>query len=73
MTGLSDDHRELVECCADPVAGGDVGGEFGEPHPVARLVLHPADVPAQHRVLVPEHQQLSILGPVGAEHQGQPG
>jgi hypothetical protein len=25
---LSDDHRELVECCADPVAGWDVGGEF---------------------------------------------
>ena len=25
---LSDGHRELVECCADPVAGGDVGGEF---------------------------------------------
>jgi hypothetical protein len=28
MTGLSDGGRELVECCADPVAGGDVGGEF---------------------------------------------
>jgi hypothetical protein len=28
MTGWSDGHRELVECCADPVAGGDVGGEF---------------------------------------------
>jgi hypothetical protein len=25
---LSDGHRELVECCASPVAGGDVGGEF---------------------------------------------
>ena len=25
---LSDGHRELVECCADPVAGGNVGGEF---------------------------------------------
>lgn len=24
----SDGRRELVECCADPVAGGDVGGEF---------------------------------------------
>jgi hypothetical protein len=21
-------HRELVECCLDPVAGGDAGGEF---------------------------------------------
>jgi hypothetical protein len=29
----------------------------------------PADVPAQHRVLVPEHQQLSILRQVTAEHQ----
>jgi hypothetical protein len=25
---LSDGRREPVECCADPVAGGDVGGEF---------------------------------------------
>jgi hypothetical protein len=28
MTGWSDGHGELVECCAGPVAGGDVGGEF---------------------------------------------
>ena len=28
MTGRSDGHRELVESCVDPVAGGDVGGEF---------------------------------------------
>jgi hypothetical protein len=26
-------------------------------------------VPAQHRVLVPEYQQLGILRPVAAEHQ----
>jgi hypothetical protein len=26
-----------------------------------RLIPHPASMPAQHRVLVPEHQQLSIL------------
>jgi len=25
---LSDGRRELVECCADPVAGGAIGGEF---------------------------------------------
>jgi hypothetical protein len=25
---LSDGHRELVESCRDPVAGGDVDGEF---------------------------------------------
>ena len=28
MTGRSDDGRELVEGCAEPVAGGDVDGEF---------------------------------------------
>jgi hypothetical protein len=28
MTGWSDGHRELVEGCAEPVAGGDIGGEF---------------------------------------------
>ena len=41
----------------------------GEPHPVARLVPYPAGVPAQHRVLVPEHEQLGIFRPVAAEHQ----
>ena len=40
----------------------------GEPRPVGWLVPHPAGVPAQHRVLVPECQQLSILRPVAAEH-----
>jgi len=41
----------------------------GEPGPVGRLVPHPADVPPQYRVLMPEHQQLSILRQVTAEHQ----
>lgn len=41
----------------------------GEPHPVDRLVPYPAGVPAQHRVLMPEHEQLGILSPVTAEHQ----
>jgi hypothetical protein len=26
-------------------------------------------VPPQHRIFVPEHQQLSLLGQVSAEHQ----
>jgi hypothetical protein len=30
---------------------------------------HPADVPTQYRVLMPEHQQLSILRQVTTEHQ----
>ena len=33
------------------------------------LVTHPAGVAAQHRVLVPEYQQLSILRQVRAGHQ----
>ena len=41
----------------------------GEPGPVGRLVPHPAGVPPQDRVLVPEHQQLSLLRQVAAEHQ----
>jgi hypothetical protein len=40
-----------------------------EPGPVGRLVPHPAGVPPQDRVLMPEHQQLSILRQVTAEHQ----
>ena len=41
----------------------------GEPHPVGRLVPHPASAPAQHRVLTPEHQQLSILRLVATAQQ----
>ncbi len=41
----------------------------GEPGPVGRLVPHPAGVPPQYRVLMPEHQQLSILRHGTAEHQ----
>ena len=41
----------------------------GKPHPVARLIPNPAGVPAQHRVLVPEHEQPGILRPVAAAHQ----
>jgi len=41
----------------------------GEPGPVGRLIPHPAGVPPQYRVLMPENQQLSILRQVAAEHQ----
>jgi hypothetical protein len=41
----------------------------GEPRPVRWLVPDPAGVPAQHRVLVPQHQQLSILRQVPADRQ----
>jgi hypothetical protein len=52
-----------------PAPAGYEPCQCGEPHPVGRLVPHPAGVAAQHRVLVPEYQQLSILRPVPAEHQ----
>jgi len=41
----------------------------GEPGPVGRLIPHPADVPPQYRVLLPEHQQLSILRQLTAKCQ----
>jgi hypothetical protein len=41
----------------------------GRPGLRRSLMSHPADVAAQHRVLVPEHQQLSGLRSVAAEHQ----
>ncbi len=53
-----------------PAPAGDEPGQRGEPHLISRFVPHPADVTAQHRILVAEHQQLSILGPVATEHQG---
>ena len=31
--------------------------------------MHPADVAAQHRVLVPEHEQLSVLRQIPAKHE----
>src|SRR5450755_4627668 len=40
-----------------------------EPGPVTGVVPYPAGVPAQHRVLVPEHQQPGVLRPVTADHQ----
>ena len=38
------------------------GGQRREPQPVGWLVADPADLAAQHRVLVPEHQELGVLG-----------
>ena len=56
-----------------PAPAGEEPCQRGEPHPVGRRVPDPAGVPAQHRVLVPEHQQLGIPRPVPAEHQDGPG
>ena len=39
-----------------PAVAGQEPGQRGEPHPVGRVVTHPAGVAAQNRVLVPEYQ-----------------
>jgi hypothetical protein len=39
-------------------------GQRREPQPVAWLVADPAELAAQHRVLVPEHQESGVLGRV---------
>jgi len=52
-----------------PAPARDEPGKRGEPDPVGGFVPHPPGVPAQHRVLVPEHQQLGVLRPVPVEHQ----
>jgi hypothetical protein len=52
-----------------PALPGQEPHQRREPHPVSRVVPDLADVAAEHRVLVPKHQQLSSLCPVTAEHQ----
>ena len=49
-------HREHLA----PFAAGDRPGKRREPQPAGRLVADPADLAAQHRVLVPEHQEFGI-------------
>jgi len=58
-------HREHLA----PPAAGNQPRQRCKPQPVARLVTDPADLTAQDRVLVPEHQQLGILGhPLPCQH-----
>jgi len=52
-----------------PAPAGEEPCQRGEPYPVGRLVPYPADVAAQHRVLVPEHQQFSVIRQVLTEYQ----
>ena len=55
-----------------PQVAGDQPGQRREPQPVRRLIADPAGLSAQHRVLVPQHQQLRFLGSLasGQQHQG---
>ena len=54
-----------------PPAAGNQSRQCHEPQPVTRLVTDPANLAAQDRVLVPEHQQLGVLGHLvpGQHHQ----
>ena len=45
-----------------PPAAGNQSRQRREPQPVARLVADSADLAAQNRVLVPEYQQLGVVG-----------
>ena len=60
-------HREHLT----PPAAGNQPRQYCQPQPVARLVADPADLAAKHRVLVPEHQELGVLGHLmpGQHHQ----
>jgi hypothetical protein len=58
--GRDREHLGPAPACHDPC-------QRGEPGPVRRLVPHPADLPAQHRVLMPEHQHFGHCRLVGAE------
>ncbi len=52
-----------------PAPAGKEPSQRGEPNPAGRLVPYLASLAAQRCVLVPEHQQLSSLRPVAADHQ----
>ena len=60
-------HREHL----GPSAPGDQAGQCRKPQLVGRLVADPAGLAAQHRVLVPEHQEFGVLGHLtpGQHHQ----
>jgi hypothetical protein len=60
-------HREHLA----PPAAGNQSRQCRQPQPVARLVADQADLAAKHRVLVPEHQELGVLGHLmpGQHHQ----
>ncbi len=51
-------HREHLA----PPASGDQPRQCREPQPVSWPVMDPADLAVQHGVLVPEHQELGVLG-----------
>jgi hypothetical protein len=52
-----------------PALPRDEPREHREPGAAGGLVPYPAGVPAQHCVLVPEHQQPGVLRAVPADHQ----
>ncbi|GAA3485074.1 hypothetical protein GCM10018966_096060 [Streptomyces yanii] len=51
-----------------PAFARDQPGECGEPDPVGGLVADPGDLPAQHRVLMPERENFRIFGHTAAQY-----
>jgi len=51
-------HREHLA----PAAARNHSRQYREPQPIARLVADPADLTAKDHVLVPQHQELGVLG-----------
>jgi hypothetical protein len=55
-----------------PAATRQQPGQRSQPRPIRGRVADPRDLPAQHSVLVPQHQQLGILAQVSPhQHGGQ--
>jgi hypothetical protein len=48
-------------------------GQGGEPEPVGRLVPDSRDIAPEHRVLMPQHQQLRVLRHITADKQHKHG
>ena len=54
-----------------PPASGDQPGQCCEPEPVGRLLADLADLAAEYRILMPEHQEFGVLGRLTPGHHHQ--
>jgi hypothetical protein len=67
VDGLISEYRRGAQ--RTQAAGQQLWTGFGTAHRSADSKRTRPDVPPQYRVLMPEHQQLSIFRQVAAEHQ----
>jgi hypothetical protein len=54
-----------------PAVPGNQPGQRGQPRPIRRLIPHAWDMAAQHRILMAQNQQLSVLGQITTEQHDQ--